>query len=48
MVVQVVEWKWIFEMGVVGFVVVVEVDGRDNMELGIEDIVDASYKFLAT
>ena len=54
MVVQVVEWEWIFEMDVVGVVVVVEVDGRDNMELGmedieenIEDIVDGSHKFLA-
>jgi len=34
MVVQVVEWKWIFEMDVV----VVEVDGMDSMELGVEDI----------
>jgi len=43
-------------MDVVGVVVVVvvEVDGRDNMELGmedieenIEDIVDFSHKFLA-
>ena len=49
MVVHVVEWEWIFEMDVV----VVEVDGRDNMELGmediaknIEDIVDCSHKFL--
>ena len=38
----------------VGVVVVVEVNGRDNMELGmedieenIEDIVDGSHKFLA-
>ena len=40
MVVQVVEWEWIFKMDVVrvGVVVVVEVDGRDNMELGMEDI----------
>ena len=41
-------------MDVVGVVVVVEVDGRDNMELGmedieenIEDIVDGSHKFFA-
>ena len=41
-------------MDVVGVVVVVEVNGRDNMELGmedieenIEDIVDGSHKFLA-
>ena len=34
MVVQVVEWGWIYEMDVV----VVEVDGRDNMELGMEDM----------
>ena len=54
MVVQVVEWEWIFEMDVVGVVVVVEVKGRDNMELvmddieeNIEDIVDDSHKFLA-
>ena len=54
MVVQVVEWEWIFEMDVVGVVVVVEVDGRDNMELGMEDIeenaediMDGSHKFLA-
>ena len=38
MVVQVVEWEWISEMDVVGVVVVVDVNGRDNMELGIEDI----------
>ena len=54
MVVQVVEWECIFEMDVDGVVVVVEVNGRDNMELGmedieenIEDIVDGSHKFLA-
>jgi len=54
MVVQVVEWECIFEKNVVGVVVVVEVNGRDNMELGIadikeniEDIVDGSHKFLA-
>jgi len=41
-------------MDVVGVVVVVEVNGRDNIELGmedieenIEDIVDGSHKFLA-
>ena len=41
-------------MDVVGVVVVVEMNGRDNMELGIEDIeensediVDGSHKFLA-
>lgn len=38
MVVQVVEWEWIFEMDVVGFVIMVELDGRDYMELGMEDI----------
>ena len=49
-----VEWEWIFEMDVVGVVVGVEVDGRDSMELGmedieenIEDIVDFSHKVLA-
>ena len=54
MVVQVVEWEWIFEMDVIGVLFVVEVNGRDNMELGmdyneenIEDIVDGSHKFLA-
>ena len=54
MVVQIVEWEWIFEMDVVGVVVEVEVDVRDNMELSmedieknIEDIVDVSHKFLA-
>ena len=54
MVVQVVEWGWIYEMDVVEAVVVVEVDGRDNMELGmedieenIEDVVDGSHNFLA-
>ena len=41
-------------MDVVEVVVVVEVDGKDNMELGmedieenIEDIMDFSHKFLA-
>jgi len=38
MVAQVVEWGWIYEMDVAEVVVVVEVDGRDNMELGMEDI----------
>ena len=54
MVVQVVELEWIYEMDVVEVVVVVEVDGRDSMELGmedieenIEDIVDFSHKVLA-
>ena len=54
MVVQVVEWECIFEMDVVRVMVVVEVNGKDNMELGmedieenIEDIVDGSHKFLA-
>ena len=54
MVVQEVQWKWIFEMDVVGVVDVVEVNGRDNMEFGIkdieeniQDIVDESHKFLS-
>ena len=54
MVVQGVEWECIFEMDVDGAVVVVEVNGRDNMDLGMEDIeenikdiVDGSHKFLA-
>lgn len=54
MVVQVVEWEWLFDMDVFGVVVVVEVNGRDNMELGmedieenIEDIMDGFPKFLA-
>ena len=54
MVVQVVEWGRIYEMDVVEVVVVVEVDGRDSMELGIEDIegniediVDFPHKVLA-
>ena len=37
-------------MDVVGVVVVVEVNDRDNMELGmedIEDIMDGSHNFLA-
>jgi len=53
-VVHVVEWECIFEMDVVGVVVMVDVNSRDNMELGmediednIEDIVDGSHKFLA-
>ena len=37
-VVHVVEWECIFEMDVVGVVVVVEVNCKDNMELGMEDI----------
>lgn len=36
MVVQVVEWECAFEMNVV----VVEVDGMDNIEFGMEDIED--------
>jgi len=54
MVVQVVEWECIFEMDVDGVVFVVEVNGKDNMEFGMEDIeentediVDGSNKFLA-
>ena len=54
MVIYVVEWEWIFEMDVVMVVVLVEVDGRDKMELGmeeieenIEDIVDFSHKVLS-
>ena len=54
MVVQVVEWEWIYEMDVVEVVVLVEVDGRDSMELGMEDIeeniednVDFSDKVLS-
>ena len=50
MVVKVVEWESIFEMDVVGVVVLVEVDGRDSMELGmedIEDIVDFSHNFFS-
>jgi len=54
MVVHVVEWEWISEMDVVEVMVVVEVDGRDSMELGmddieenIEDIMDFSHKVLA-
>ena len=38
MVVHVFEWEWIYDMNVVGIVVVVEVDSRDSMELGMEDI----------
>ena len=45
---------WIFEMDVVGNVVMVQVNGRDTMELGMEDIeenikdiVVGSHKFLA-
>ena len=54
MVLQVVEWECIFEMDVDDVVVVVEMNGMDNMELGmedieesIEDIVDGFHKFLA-
>ena len=54
MVVQVVECGCKFEMDVDGVVVVVEVNGKDNMEFGMkdieedtEDIVDGSHKFLA-
>jgi len=42
--------EWIFEMDVLEVVVMVEVDCRDNMELGmedIEDIVDFSHNLLA-
>ena len=53
MMVHVVEWECIFEMDVDGVVVVVGVNGKDNMELGtkdieenIQDIVDGSHKFL--
>jgi len=41
MVVHVVEWEGIFEMDEFEVVVVVEVDGRDNMELGMEDIEES-------
>ena len=54
MVVHVVEWECIFEMDVDGVVIVVEMNGKDNMEFGMEDIeentediVDGSHKFLA-
>ena len=54
MVVQVAEWECIFNMYVDGVVVVVEVNGKDNMELGMDDIeeniegiVDGTHKFLA-
>lgn len=33
-IVQVFEWEWVFEM------VVLEVDGMDNIEFGMEDIED--------
>ena len=53
-VVQVFEWGWIDEMDVVEVVVVVEVNVRDSMELGmediegnIEDIEDFPNKFLS-
>ena len=48
MVVRVVEWGWIYEMDVIEVVVVVEVDGRDSMELGMEDVEDFPNKVLAT
>jgi len=35
MVVQIVEWECILEMDVDGVVVVVEVNGKDNMEFGM-------------
>ena len=38
MAVRVVEWGWIYEMDMVEVVVVVEVDFRYSMELGMEDI----------
>ena len=54
MVVVVVEWECIFEMDVIGVLVMVEVNGKDNMEFGMEDIeententMDGSHKFLA-
>ena len=48
MVVRVVEWWWIYEMDVIEVVVVLEVDGRDNMELGMEDVENFPNKVLAT
>lgn len=55
MVLHVVEWEWILDMDVFWVMFVVEVDGRDNMELGMEDIVeniqdivDFSRKFVST
>ena len=38
MVVQIVEWGWIYDMDVVEAVIVVEVDGRDSMESRMKDI----------
>ena len=38
MVVQVVEWGWIYDIDVVEAVVVVEVDDSNSMESGMEDI----------
>ena len=38
MAVQVVEWECILELDVDGFVVVVEVNGKDNMEFYMEDM----------
>lgn len=53
-VVHVVEWEWIFEMDVVEFVVVVEVDDINRIELGmeeteetIEDNMDFSHEALS-
>jgi len=52
-VVEIVEWECIFAMDVYGVVVVVEVNGKYNMEFGMEDIEednedigDGSHKFL--
>jgi len=38
MVAHVVEWEWIFEMDLVMILVVVEMNGRDDIEENIEDI----------
>jgi len=52
MVVQLVEWEYIFDMDVDG--IVVEVNGKDNMEFGMEDIeedtkdiVEGSHKLFS-
>jgi len=47
MVVQVVEWEWLFEMDVVGLrvVVVVEVNDMDNMDLDMDDIEEILRMF---
>jgi len=37
MMVHILGWEWIFQMDVVGVVIVVEVKGRDNLELSMED-----------